>query len=74
MPLLSRAKRRVSIGLASAAMAADARQGDFCTHLSGILLGGLLLNAFFGLWWADPFSDLVMLPNHSEGGHRRMAR
>src|SRR6266481_1604517 len=39
MPLLSRAKRRVGTGLGSAAMAADARQTDFCTYLSGILLG-----------------------------------
>jgi len=38
MPLLSLAKRRVSIGLGSTAMAAGARQTDFCTYLSGILL------------------------------------
>jgi len=62
MPLLSRAKRRVGVGLGSAAMAADARQADFCTYLSGILLGGLLLNALFGLWWADPMAGLVMVP------------
>jgi divalent metal cation (Fe/Co/Zn/Cd) transporter len=62
MPLLSRAKRRVGIGLVSAAMAADARQTDFCAYLSGILLGGLLLNAVFGLWWADPAAGLVMVP------------
>ena len=62
MPLLARAKRRVGIGLGSAAMAADARQTDFCTYLSGILLGGLLLNALFGLWWADPVAGLVMVP------------
>ena len=49
-------------GLGSAAMAADARQTDFCTYLSGILLGGLLLNALFGLWWADPAAGLVMVP------------
>ena len=30
MPLLSKAKRRISSGVASAAMAADARQTDFC--------------------------------------------
>jgi len=62
MPLLSRAKRRVGVGLGSAAMEADARQTDFCTYLSGILLGGLLLNALFGLWWADPVAGLVMVP------------
>ena len=62
MPLRSRAKRRVSAGIGSAAMAADARQTDFCAYLSGILLGGLLLNAFFGLWWADPVAGLIMVP------------
>lgn len=62
MPLLSRAKRRIGAGLGSAAMAADARQTDFCAYLSGILLGGLLLNALFGLWWADPVAGLIMVP------------
>lgn len=62
MPLLSRAKRRVGVALGSAAMAADARQTDFCTYLSAILLGGLLLNGLFGLWWADPVAGLVMVP------------
>jgi divalent metal cation (Fe/Co/Zn/Cd) transporter len=43
-------------------MNADARQADFCTYLSAILLGGLLLNAAFGWWWADPAAALVMVP------------
>jgi divalent metal cation (Fe/Co/Zn/Cd) transporter len=62
MPLLSRAKRRVGVALGSAAMATDARQTDFCTYLSAILLGGLLLSGLFGLWWADPVAGLVMVP------------
>jgi len=62
MPLLSRAKRRVGAHLGSVAMNADARQTEFCTYLSAILLGGLLLNAAFDLWWADPLSALVMVP------------
>jgi divalent metal cation (Fe/Co/Zn/Cd) transporter len=62
MPLLSRAKRRVGHSLGSAAMHADARQTEFCTYLSAILLAGLLLNALFGLWWADPAAALVMVP------------
>ena len=62
MPLLSRAKRKVGTALESAAMHADAKQTDFCIYLSAILLGGLLLNALFGLWWADPVSALVMTP------------
>jgi len=62
MPLLSKAKRRVGRQLGSAAMHADARQTEFCTYLSAILLGGLLLNMALGWWWADPIAALVMLP------------
>ena len=62
MPLLSRAKRKVGTALRSAAMHADAKQTDFCVYLSAILLVGLLLNALFGLWWADPVAALVMVP------------
>jgi divalent metal cation (Fe/Co/Zn/Cd) transporter len=62
MPRLSRAKRRVGHALGSAAMHADAKQTEFCVYLSAILLGGLLLNALFGLWWADPLAALVMAP------------
>jgi divalent metal cation (Fe/Co/Zn/Cd) transporter len=62
MPSLSRAKRRVATQLKSASMHADAKQTEFCTYLSAILLGGLVLNAAFGLWWADPIAGLVMLP------------
>ena len=62
MPLLSRAKRKVGRALGSAAMHADAKQTEFCTYLSAILLAGLLLNASFGLWWADPLAALIMVP------------
>jgi divalent metal cation (Fe/Co/Zn/Cd) transporter len=62
MPLLSRAKRRVGRALGSAAMNADAKQTEFCTYLSAVLLAGLLLNAIFGLWWADPVTALIMVP------------
>lgn len=62
MPLLSRAKRKVGRALGSAAMHADAKQSEFCTYLSAILLAGLLLNAFFGLWWADAVAALIMVP------------
>lgn len=62
MPLLARAKRRVAVGIGSGAMQADSRQTEFCTYLSAILLGGLLLNAVAGSWWADPVAGLVMVP------------
>jgi len=62
MPLLSRSKRKVGHALNSAAMHADAKQTQFCTYLSAILLVGLILNAAFGLWWADPVTALIMVP------------
>jgi divalent metal cation (Fe/Co/Zn/Cd) transporter len=62
MPVLARANRKVATGIQSAAMTADARQTQFCTYLSAILLGGLLLNALLGWWWADPAAALVMVP------------
>lgn len=62
MPLLARAKRRVAARLNSAALAADSRQTDLCAYLSAILLGGLVLNAAWGWWWADPAAALVMVP------------
>jgi divalent metal cation (Fe/Co/Zn/Cd) transporter len=62
MPWLSRAKRKIGHDLSSRAMHADAKQTEFCTYLSAILLAGLLLNAAFGLWWADPVAGLIMVP------------
>ncbi len=62
MPILSIAKKKVGRALVSAAMHADAKQTEFCTYLSAILLAGLLLNALFGLWWADPVAALTMAP------------
>jgi len=62
MPLLARAKRSIAKEIHSHALEADARQTDICTYLSAILLGGLLLNALFGWWWADPLAALVMIP------------
>lgn len=62
MPLLVRAKRKVARGIKSAALMADSKQTELCTYLSAILLAGLLLNALFGWWWADPVAALVMVP------------
>jgi divalent metal cation (Fe/Co/Zn/Cd) transporter len=62
MPLLARAKRRVAAQLSSRALTAEARQTQLCMYLSAILLAGLVLNATFGWWWADPVAALVMVP------------
>jgi divalent metal cation (Fe/Co/Zn/Cd) transporter len=62
MPILAKAKRKVGRELGSVAMQADAKQTEFCTYLSAILLLGLVLNALFNFWWADPAGALVMVP------------
>jgi divalent metal cation (Fe/Co/Zn/Cd) transporter len=62
MPLLVRAKRKVAKNIGSIALQADAKQTELCTYLSAILLGGLLLNAVLGWWWADPAAALAMTP------------
>ena len=62
MPLLVRAKRRVARAINSGALMADSKQTELCTYLSAILLGGLLLHALLGWWWADPIAALVMVP------------
>lgn len=62
MPLLVRAKRRVARSINSGALMADSKQTELCTYLSAILLGGLLLNALLGWWWADPVAGLIMVP------------
>ena len=62
MPLLVRAKRKVARSISSNALMADSKQTELCTYLSAILLGGLLLNALVGWWWADPVAAIVMVP------------
>ena len=62
MPLLVRAKRKVARSINSGALMADSKQTELCTYLSAILLGGLLLNALVGWWWADPVAALIMVP------------
>jgi divalent metal cation (Fe/Co/Zn/Cd) transporter len=62
MPLLVRAKRKVARAINSAALMADSKQTELCTYLSAILIGGLVLNALLGWWWADPVAALIMVP------------
>ncbi|MGB5012749.1 MAG: cation transporter [Pyrinomonadaceae bacterium] len=68
MPFLAYQKRKVAAQLNSDAMAADSRQTDICAYLSAVLLGGLVLNAVFGWWWADPLAALIMVPMIAKEG------
>jgi divalent metal cation (Fe/Co/Zn/Cd) transporter len=60
MVWLARAKRRAAAALGSRALEADAFQTTACWWLSLSALAGTALNAFAGLWWADPAAALVM--------------
>lgn len=62
MPLLARGKLHVAEGLGSVALRTDAYEAVCCAWLSATTLGGLLLNAVFGWWWADPVAALVLVP------------
>ena len=60
MPVLARAKRRLASTLNSRSLQADSMQTVLCTYLSGFLLGGLVANALWGWWWADPAAGLAI--------------
>ena len=52
---------RAAANLNGASLRADSRQTSLCAYLSAILVGGLVLNAALGWWWADPVAALVMV-------------
>lgn len=60
MPLLARGKKRVARELDSRALQADSTQTTICTYLSAFLLVGLVANALFGWWWADPVAGFAI--------------
>jgi divalent metal cation (Fe/Co/Zn/Cd) transporter len=54
MPLLGKTKQRIGQRLGSGATAGEGAQNMLCAYLAAGVLSGLVLNAAFGLWWADP--------------------
>lgn len=62
MPWLARQKRRLSAVTGSAALRADAAESAVCGYLALIALAGLVVNAIWGLRWADPVAALALLP------------
>ncbi|GCE21405.1 cation transporter [Dictyobacter kobayashii] len=61
MPLLWQSKLRIARRIGSAALKADAACSVTCAYMSLTLLLGLLLNAIFGWWWADPLAALLLI-------------
>jgi divalent metal cation (Fe/Co/Zn/Cd) transporter len=58
--MLSWIERRTGRELGSASVVADSKQTVLCTHLSAVLLAGLVLNALLGWSWADLVAALVI--------------
>lgn len=62
MPWLARRKRALATVTGSAALSADATQSSLCGYMAWIALGGLLLNAWWTLPWADSVAALALVP------------
>lgn len=62
MPLLARAKRKLSTETGSAALRADAAESGVCGYMSLIALGGVAVNAIWGVAWADAAAALAITP------------
>jgi divalent metal cation (Fe/Co/Zn/Cd) transporter len=61
MPALGMAKYRLGKKMKLKSLVADSKETLFCAALSLALLGGLALNALFGLWLADPVVGLIIV-------------
>ena len=62
MPVLAKAKRKLSAATGSAALRADAAQSATCAYLSVIAFVGLVANAVWHVAWADPLAALAIVP------------
>jgi len=62
MPWLARRKRQLVAVTSSAALKADAAQSALCAYMAWIALAGLLVNAIWGIGWADPVAALALIP------------
>lgn len=61
MPYLYFRKRRLGLEMGSRSLADDAVQSLTCLLMSGALLGGLLIELLFRLWWVDYATTAVIL-------------
>ena len=62
MPWFANQKRRLGDITSSAALKADATQSALCAYMAWIVLAGLLVNAIWGISWADPAAALALTP------------
>ncbi len=62
MPWLASRKRQLAAVTSSSALKADAAQSALCAYMAWIALEGLLVNAIWGVSWADPVAALALTP------------
>jgi divalent metal cation (Fe/Co/Zn/Cd) transporter len=62
MPWLASRKRQLAAVTSSGALKADAAQSALCAYMAWIALAGLLVNAIWGISWADPVAALSLTP------------
>ena len=61
MIVLAQAKGATGKRLGNAVLVTEARVTMVDAYLAGAVLAGLILNAAFGWWWADPLAGLVIV-------------
>ena len=61
MLLLASGKRTTGRQLQNEVLLTEGRVTLVDAYLAGAVLVGLILNAFVGLWWADPLASLVII-------------
>lgn len=62
MPWVANQKRQFAAITSSAALKADAVQSGLCAYMAWIALAGLLVNAMWGISWADLVAALALTP------------
>jgi len=70
MPQLGKAKQRLGQRLGSGATSGEGTQNMLCAYLAAGVLASLVLNAAFGLWWADPAVALIIVALALREGHQ----
>ncbi|MCP9200613.1 cation transporter [Gramella sp. GC03-9] len=67
-PILIYFKRKYGNKLDSPALLADAKDTFICLYQTVVVLAGLLLVKWLGLWWADPIAALLIVPYAAKEG------